>query len=354
MIRTAVILAWLVALVGLVAPAHADFETSKTLFAAGKRKYSLGEYDRAIELFKQAYEEHPAPAYLYNIGQAYRKAGDCKNALDYFGRFLDSNPEDDARQRVITDISDVEAKCDLGKKTNPEADKTEPEKAGPDQQPDKTEPDPDKTGPTRVADATKTGDAKTGAKAGGADTGITRPIPEPSGPALFVATAEGGISLFDIGDVVLPVSPTLRLFGGYPLELAGIRVEPGASLELQTMAYEHAMGDSTAMFTTFLLGAQAHYPIVDKISAGADLGLGFMRFSSLEAGNPFVTDFAARDGAKTSFALRLGVSGEYQVLPGLSASLAPAFAWASRTDDLREPISSITRIELLVGVRYRR
>lgn len=319
----------------IAAPAHADPQTSKTLFAAGKRKYELGEYDQAIELFKMAYKEHPFPAYFYNIGQAFRKSGDCKSALDFFGRFLDSDPTGPARERVEADIAEVSKTCDTEPESQPEP---EPEVKTPEPEP---EPEPE----ARVADA------RTAEPTG---PSVTLPAPAPSGPSLFAATAEVGVTLFDIGDVIVPVSPTLRLFGGYPLELAGVRVEPGLSLELQTMAYEHAMGDSTAMFTTVLVGGQAHYPIADKIAAGADLGFGIMRFSSLEAGNPFVEAGAERTGTETSFALRLGLSGEYALLPGLSAAFTPAFVWASRTDDLREPISSFTRIELLAGVRYRR
>ena len=70
----------LVVSAALVAPAWADKETSIQLYRAGKRKYELEEYSKAIGLFKQAYDEHPAPAYLYNIAQAYLKLDDCTQA----------------------------------------------------------------------------------------------------------------------------------------------------------------------------------------------------------------------------------------------------------------------------------
>ena len=55
--------------------AEADKETSVQLYKAGKRKYELGDYKKAITLFEQAYEEHPAPAYLFKVALAYVKRG---------------------------------------------------------------------------------------------------------------------------------------------------------------------------------------------------------------------------------------------------------------------------------------
>jgi hypothetical protein len=50
------------------------------LEASGNKHFELAEYDAAIADFKEAYRIGDAPGYLYNIAQAYRLKGDCRNA----------------------------------------------------------------------------------------------------------------------------------------------------------------------------------------------------------------------------------------------------------------------------------
>lgn len=339
----------------------ADPETSRTLYQAGKRKYQLGDYDRAITLFKQAYEEQPAPAYLYNIAQAYRLEGNCPQALAYYRKFLAAKPDGALGGRVKGYITELEAKCkaaesDAAKPPTPESPGAGAGEAEAKAQPGSTDAgaapeaggQPEGSG-VRVADA---GEGE--AASAGAAAQIEKPATAPPGPRFIAASAEGGVALFDLGDVVVPASPTLRLFAGYPLSLGPISLEPGVGVELSTMAYDDTAGDSTAMFATFVVGAQARMEVVSRLSVGVDGGVGLLRFSDLDEGNPFTEGGAARDGAASSLAVRAGLSAEYDVGMGLAAALTPGFVWASRTDDLREPISSITRLELLAGVRYRR
>lgn len=341
----------------------ADPETSRTLYQAGKRKYQLGDYDRAIELFKQAYEEQPAPAYIYNIAQAYRLKGDCPHALRRYREFLAAKPGGALRGRVQGYITQLEAKCKA-----PAASKGEPPsgseaaKSGEPGEPAESKAAPSSTDAGAAPEAggqtedggVRVADAGSDASSGGAAGQIEKPATAPSGPRFFAASAEGGVALFNLGDVVVPASPTLRLFAGYPLSLGPISLEPGVGVELSTMAYDDTAGNSTARFATLVVGAQARMAVIDRLSVGIDGGVGLLRFSGLEEGNPFTEGGVARDGAASSLAVRAGLSAEYDVGMGLAAALTPGFVWASRTDDLREPISSITRLELLAGVRYRR
>lgn len=50
--------------------------------------FGAKDYDRAVELFKQAYEADPQPNYLFNIGRVYEEAGDLENAVEYYGNFV--------------------------------------------------------------------------------------------------------------------------------------------------------------------------------------------------------------------------------------------------------------------------
>lgn len=336
MIRHAAAALTVVVFIGMTVPAYADKETSIQLYRAGKRKYELAQYDKAIALFKQAYDEHPAPAYLYNIAQAYLKLDACRDALEHFEQFVAEKPDAKNRAEVDAQIATLGEQCP--KVTTPD--------------PVEETPIPDPVEEVKVADSSTGTGTDTGTEA--SDTGISKTAPPASGPRLFAVAADVGLSFFDIGDVIVPVSPTLRLAAAYPLEVIGISLEPGAAVELATMAYDHADGDATVMFTTLLVGATARVELAPKISAGGDLGLGLFRFSGLKAGNPFIAGLAEQMGSVTSFALRFGAVGEYDIGNGLAAAFSPAIVWASGSNDLRDEISSFTRFELMLGVRYRR
>ena len=64
------------------ADAHA-----RQLYGEGKRYYDVADYPHAIEVWKQAYVLSNAPMLLYNIGQAYRLAGDCANAMRFYATY---------------------------------------------------------------------------------------------------------------------------------------------------------------------------------------------------------------------------------------------------------------------------
>src|SRR5262249_7439629 len=57
-------------------------------------------YAEAIEEFKQAYSIDARPALLYNIGNAYRLDGDCKNAIAAYEAFLRADPPLDQRTKA--------------------------------------------------------------------------------------------------------------------------------------------------------------------------------------------------------------------------------------------------------------
>ncbi len=119
------------------------------------------------------------------------------------------------------------------------------------------------------------------------------------------------------------------------------------------MGYDHSDGDATVTFTTALAGATTTYPLSDKIRAGGDLGLGLFRFSGLKMGNPFIAGSAEQSGAVNAFAMRLAAVAEYDIGNGLAAAFAPAYVIAVGASGLREEVSSISRFELMFGVRYR-
>ena len=74
-----------------VAPAAAQptdlREEAKVAYAQGRKDYDLGNFEKAIEHFKKAYEKYPDGAFLFNIAQSYRLARNCKQALHFYKRF---------------------------------------------------------------------------------------------------------------------------------------------------------------------------------------------------------------------------------------------------------------------------
>src|SRR5262245_1338853 len=79
-------------------------------FAAGETAYKAGQFLDAAAQFKAAYDLDPDPGYLFNIAQAYRFAGDCVSAADYYRQFLTEIP-DPPNADKIRGWADETAEC---------------------------------------------------------------------------------------------------------------------------------------------------------------------------------------------------------------------------------------------------
>jgi len=94
---------WAMPLVVLLlcgAVAHADdFKTHYDLAVA---LYQAQKYEEAIPEFKAAYDLDPRPGLLFNLAQSYRKAGHLREAIQYYDRYLTSDPriDTDTRRKV--------------------------------------------------------------------------------------------------------------------------------------------------------------------------------------------------------------------------------------------------------------
>jgi len=85
---------------------------SRALYDEGSRAYKAGDYPRAIEKFLAAYDLSHAPAILFNIAQAYRLAGSCDRALEYYRRSLDEEPDAANRAEVEERVAEMQACAD--------------------------------------------------------------------------------------------------------------------------------------------------------------------------------------------------------------------------------------------------
>lgn len=71
----------------------AESLTFKETTQRGIQLFQQGDYDGAIQAFTAAYVISPKPMFLFNIGQAHRKAGRSKEALSFYQLFLSKVPD---------------------------------------------------------------------------------------------------------------------------------------------------------------------------------------------------------------------------------------------------------------------
>jgi tetratricopeptide (TPR) repeat protein len=84
-----------------------DTKKIEQLFDEGTKHYDLGEWDKAIASFKQAYALMPDPSFLFNLGQAYKQKGACRDASAAYVAYLRKAPDED-RAKVEGFIKELE------------------------------------------------------------------------------------------------------------------------------------------------------------------------------------------------------------------------------------------------------
>jgi hypothetical protein len=83
--------------------AHARSEAARRL-TLGNRLYQEGRYAEAIDELKAGLALDPLPDFLYALGQAERKRGDCRAAVGYYQRFLETGPSSQRAVAVLVQI----------------------------------------------------------------------------------------------------------------------------------------------------------------------------------------------------------------------------------------------------------
>ena len=85
---------------------EAPTQRAKELFAQGNQHYELGEYAKALELYKRAYQIKPLAEFLFNIAQCHRKLGQHKEAITMYQSYLVGVPEAENKPLVEDLISE--------------------------------------------------------------------------------------------------------------------------------------------------------------------------------------------------------------------------------------------------------
>src|SRR6188508_13617 len=101
--------AMLVPALALAQPKSAD-----DWYKEGETQYNLGEFDKAAEAFKQGFalesNDSKKPAYLYNVAQAYRQGGKCKDAAFFYKRYLSLKDQDTVKPLKPEKRAEIEQK----------------------------------------------------------------------------------------------------------------------------------------------------------------------------------------------------------------------------------------------------
>ncbi len=102
-----------VLLIVLLASATASADDFKTHYDLALALYQAQKFEDAIPEFKAAYQITEKPGLLFNLAQAYRKAGHPREAIEYYDRYLSATPQLDVDTRRKVDGYLAEARNTL-------------------------------------------------------------------------------------------------------------------------------------------------------------------------------------------------------------------------------------------------
>jgi hypothetical protein len=346
--------------------AWAEPKSADDWYKEGENQYNLGNFDRAVEAFKQAFTAEPNESkkavYLFNVAQSYRQANDCKNAYFFYKRFLSLKENDTVkplpattRKQVEDRISELEAcaqqAASISKK--PPNNNLPPDGGGGGEG-DKGQPAGDPRKEPRKEVATASPPPRT--ERDDDDTSVTTPATAP--PHVISARLLGGATKVSAGDSAVPVQATFALIAGYPIQVAPrVTIEAGAAFTFTPVPFEPSRtmtGTKTGQLWGLVANGAATYEAIPKLGLRVDFGLGALFFANVDE-SPF-TAGGMTTGALSMFHVRGAVSAEYAFTPNLVGTVTPvAFTYSPPKRGLAPDIKSITSIDFaMVGIGYRK
>lgn len=340
--------ALLVAFSAAPAAAQNAKQKAKELYHQGKTQFDLGNFEDAVKLFKEAYATSPYPAFLFNIAQAYRQMGDCRQALFFYKRYLTVSggnaPNKELVDGHIRELSET-CKASEDMKNKPPLGAMSPGEDGADTG--------DTDGSTDVAaagDDDDDSDIYEDDSAGSVTTTRQR-----KDPTLISTSIAAGPAFLDLGDLEISGAQfSLSLGAGYPLNFGKIGLTLGAMFTYTPVLWNNGDISGNSPLISALASVGAHYWALDKLAVRADVGAGGMFVGGLsDPGNVFLPPGTTADGLLGTFNFRVGIGADYLVTPNLKVSVSPfVFSMSPAPADFRMGIDSITRIELAVGLGY--
>jgi len=123
--RTLLALTLLVGLLGAPSTSWGDdlaTEQAKLHNEAAKKLFNLGLFREAAEEYQKAYQAKPLPAFLFNLGQCYKRmasAESLRKSIFYFKSYLRNDPETPARAAIQKEIERLEVELRVAEKPQP-------------------------------------------------------------------------------------------------------------------------------------------------------------------------------------------------------------------------------------------
>lgn len=361
----------------LPALAWAQPKTADDWYKEGANQYNLGNFDKAVEAFKQGFALEPddskKPIYLYNVAQSYRLANDCKNALFFYRRFLALKANDPSKPipaKTRKEIEDRIPELESCVQQQSSISKKPPNNSLPPNGNGNADGDGDKPPPPDGGDHKDThkDPHKTVAKGNGNGNGdgdgdeddggsVTKPA-RFAGPHVISARLTGGGTKVNAGDVIpVPVQATFALIAGYPIAInKQLTIDAGAAFTFTPVPYTTGPAtmarSATAQLIGFMADAGVTYEVIPKLGLRGDVGVGALFFAGVGE-SPF-TGGAPTSGALTMFHFRGAVSADYAVTPNIVITATPlAFSYSPPKAGLDMSITAITSIDFMVGIGFR-
>jgi tetratricopeptide (TPR) repeat protein len=101
-------------------PAQQQIDLSRLHFEAAKVAMKRGDYQAAVTEYLAAYQLYPDPEFLFNVGKVYQLAGNEPEALTYYQKYLDLDPDGrgaaDARTAIDELRRSIAAKQDAARR----------------------------------------------------------------------------------------------------------------------------------------------------------------------------------------------------------------------------------------------
>lgn len=324
-------------------------QRAKELFTKGKTQYDLGNFQDAVKLFKNAYETSPHPAFLFNIAQAYRQMGDCKEALFFYKRYL-TVQENEAKNQELVEarIKELNETC----KANEAIKNKEP--LGAMEPTDKNDLDGDDDVGRRGADAED--DDEDDDDGGDASIGVRRSVGMGRAPAKLSGTVEVGPALLQLGELqVQGAQFSGAASGGYALHFGAVDVDVGGRLGYVSMSWENRqlMVSGVSSLVTILANVTARYRAAPKIALRGELSAGMLVLTGLKEGHIFLNAGDSVSGVLTRPNVRTGVGGEYLFTDNVAGILSAVYSYSPAGQDLNPQLTGLAHIDVLVGVGWR-
>lgn len=331
--------------------------TAAEWFKQGEKDYTLGNFDKAVEAFKKAFEletdESKRAAYVFNIAQAYRQSNDCVKAQFFYKRFISLKSNDTVKplspegRKVAEDfIRDLEP-C------------VQQAKALGQRPPDGLDTSGQSERPTEASPARRDPQVATAAPVEDRGTEEDPEIPPPdTGPHVISARVAVGGTKITAGDIPVPVQVTFAATLGYPIAINDkLTVEAGGVFTFTPVPYQTAMTNEmpaqskTAQMISGLANAGLAYEVYPRLYLRGDIGLGALVFREVTASR--FTEGRPTSGGLAMLHVRAAASLDYAVTPNVVVTVPLAFSYSPPKEGLADSINAITSFDFMAGIGYR-